>query len=800
MRRSFWALAAFMLLALIVGAGVGRAGITELEGEMRVGILPQPVALILGGPSPDGPHVIGPFAGTGPFTVEFIVCCVVPPSGEEVDFEWDFDFDGTFVADADGSGPIAYTYLSGPPLSDPVDRTVALRLTSSSGEQTIITETVSVLWVEFTPTPSPSPTPAPAFTPSPTPTFSPTTTLTMTPTPSATTTSGPLELLAVDTGTSKVFTYTEYGDFQGMFALDAADQDAYGITTDDNTIWVLDRDAKAYRYDTAGSLLGSFNLVTPTDQLEGITTDGQSIWILNQLSTFHVFRYDTFGIYQGDSFKLAPANASAQGITTDGHLLYVLDDAADKIFAYEPSGALVGSFSVLPATHPEGITTDGEFLFVGDQDTDRIYRFDFDGTLLASFDLELPGNSTLGGLTRSPYSVHPIVSPIPVPSSTTTSIARVTEGLVSLYEFNEPGGNIVYDTAGYGPPLDLVILDTGNVTRTTSALTFDAPTIIYSPPPATKVIQSVRDTNEITIEAWLKPANTTQAYGSSGARIVSVSGDTLARDVTLEQEGDFYDTRLRTTYTSANGQPPLETDSGTVNTNLTHVVFTRDFGASTVNMYLDGVLTATSTLAGTFDVWDPGFRLALGNEQTLNRGWLGDLHLVAIYDIALSPSQVAWNYSAGPGGGIVISTPTPTPTPTSTGTPSPTPTNTPTITATPTDTPTITATPTNTPTLTPTPTGTLSPTPTNTPTITPTPTNTPTLTPTPTDTPTITPSPTVTATLSPTPTFTPSPTPTSTTSPTPTSTPSPTATATITPTPTNTPTITPTPTNTPTIT
>lgn len=689
-----------MLLALIIGGGVGRAGITELDGEMRIGILPQPVALILGGPLPGGPHVIGPFVGTGPFTIEFVVCCVVPPNGEDVEFEWDFEYDGVFATDAEGPGPVLYTYLSGPPNSDPVDKTVALRLTSTSGEQTVITDTVSVLWVEFTPTPIPTSTPTPTPTFTPTPTLTPTPTPTETPPPTPTNTATPIpepatDLWAVDTDSNRVFAYSEFGDFQGAFDLDPANRDAYGMTTDGNVIWVLDRDSRVYRYDTDGQLLGSFNLVTPFNHLEGITTDGESIWILNINSGGHVFRYDTFGSYLGQSLKLASQNSHAKGIATDGHLLYVLDEDTDRVFVYEPDGTPLGSFSVLPATHPEGITTDGESIWVADQDSDRIYRFAMSGTLLSSFDLELPGNSTVGGLTRVPFNIHPMG--IPTPTPTPEPVTRVTGGLIALYDFNETSGQTVYDTSGFGTPLDLTIIDTNSVTRTDSGLSIDELTVIHSGSPASKIIQSVRDTNEITVEAWLKPANTTQSYGSSGARIVSISGDTLTRNVTLAQKGDSYDTRLRTTYTSVNGHPPLETESGTLFANLTHVVFTRDYETNAVSIYLDGSLSATSTLAGTFTGWDSGFRLALGNEITLNRGWLGELHLVAIYDIALSASQVVRNYTAGPGRVSDVPTPTPTPTVQPTNTPSPTPTGS------PTPIPTATASPTPTPTPTPAP-------------------------------------------------------------------------------------------------
>lgn len=132
-----------MLLALVVGGGIGRAQITEIEGEMRVGIVSNPVALILGGPL-GKPYQPGPFFGIQPLSMEFVVCCVADTSGQDVNFEWNFDYDGlVFDADAEGPGPFAITYPNAP-----FETVVALRLTPDSGDPVIVTEFLSVLSVD----------------------------------------------------------------------------------------------------------------------------------------------------------------------------------------------------------------------------------------------------------------------------------------------------------------------------------------------------------------------------------------------------------------------------------------------------------------------------------------------------------------------------------------------------------------------------------------------------------------------------------------------------------------------------
>jgi hypothetical protein len=69
-----------------------------------------------------------------------MACCVEDPSGGTVTFEWDFEYDGTtFTPDATGAGPVLHTYQDGPKQTY-----LGLRLTSSSGAEAIIAETVTV--------------------------------------------------------------------------------------------------------------------------------------------------------------------------------------------------------------------------------------------------------------------------------------------------------------------------------------------------------------------------------------------------------------------------------------------------------------------------------------------------------------------------------------------------------------------------------------------------------------------------------------------------------------------------------
>ncbi len=226
---------------------------------------------------------------------------------------------------------------------------------------------------------------------------------------------------------------------------------------------------------------------------------------------------------------------------------------------------------------------------------------------------------------------------------------RVTDGLLVLYDFSAGWGNIVADSSGVGTALDLTIGNTAAVQWANQGLIIKTPTTISSSGPATKVIEACRASNEITIEAWVTPATTQQG---GPARIVSISNDTNTRNVTLAQglkNGEptaLYNTRLRTTNSDDNGIPSISTPNNSLQTELTHVVFTRTKDGRAI-LFMNGQERAIDTLAGSLSNWATSYRLLLANERTGDRPWLGTYTLVAAYGRALTSAEVQHNYSAG---------------------------------------------------------------------------------------------------------------------------------------------------------
>ena len=81
---------------------------------------------------------------------------------------------------------------------------------------------------------------------------------------------------------------------------------------------------------------------------------------------------------------------------------------------------------------------------------------------------------------------------------------------------------------------------------------------------------------------------------------------------------------------------------------LNHVVYTRSADGS-ARMYVDNVEVAGRTIGGNLSTWDDDYGFALANEFTLDRAWRGEIHLVAIYNRALTPADIQLNLRAGPG-------------------------------------------------------------------------------------------------------------------------------------------------------
>ncbi len=230
-------------------------------------------------------------------------------------------------------------------------------------------------------------------------------------------------------------------------------------------------------------------------------------------------------------------------------------------------------------------------------------------------------------------------------------------GLQALYLFDkatyaETSATItLYDSSGTRDPLDLRIAPdaTGKAPQLnwSDGLAIDNKTPpIRSITLAKKIIDACKESDAITLEAWIKPATTgTNPPG----RIITLSADPDRRNVTLQQgfldgKPSVYAGFVRIGPSNPNGEPAIQSQIAAIS-GMEHVVFTRDRDG-TAQLYVNGIVTSSASRAGNFDAW-ADYCLTLGNEfqpEGTNtpgiRPWAGQLHRIAIYDRALTAAEV----------------------------------------------------------------------------------------------------------------------------------------------------------------
>ncbi|WP_162006769.1 DUF1592 domain-containing protein [Roseimaritima sediminicola] len=220
----------------------------------------------------------------------------------------------------------------------------------------------------------------------------------------------------------------------------------------------------------------------------------------------------------------------------------------------------------------------------------------------------------------------------------------VPAGLQLLYDFRTASGPVIANGAPNGEKLDLKAARPRDVRSGDAAWQLQAPTQIRSTAPPRAFVRAVKKSGELTIEAWLRTARLDQ---TGPARIVTLSGDTSNRNLTLGQDGKRFDVRMRTSKTGRNGVPSLSSPDGTVRRDWTHVLYTHDRGGRS-RMYLDGVQVASADVGRTLAGWDESYHLMIGDEAGGGRAWQGAIRFLALYNRALPPDEVAGRFQAGP--------------------------------------------------------------------------------------------------------------------------------------------------------
>ena len=175
----------------------------------------------------------------------------------------------------------------------------------------------------------------------------------------------------------------------------------------------------------------------------------------------------------------------------------------------------------------------------------------------------------------------------------------VSDQLISLYTFREGTGEYVQDQSPYGEPLMLRILQPNNVSWIAGGgIRINQPALLKSLNNAYNIKEACSTSGKISIEAWVKPANTLQ---DGPSRIVAVSNNSTERNFLLSQRANTYSARLKTNTSNTEGTPSLDSPSNSVSTSSAQqVVFTRTANGQE-KLHINSTQVASASGTGDFN-------------------------------------------------------------------------------------------------------------------------------------------------------------------------------------------------------
>lgn len=159
--------------------------------------------------------------------------------------------------------------------------------------------------------------------------------------------------------------------------------------------------------------------------------------------------------------------------------------------------------------------------------------------------------------------------------------------------------------------------------------TFPTPGIVIADPPFAW-LRSAQEAEALELSLEVRSAASRQA---GPARLLTISEDIYDRNLTLAQDGDELVLRLRSEDTDSNG-----TRDGNPVARLTNVLpagewVAIDLGirARRLTIAIDGKQKLEAVLPpSVLATWNSSYGLALGNEMTCNRPWLGEIRKAVI--------------------------------------------------------------------------------------------------------------------------------------------------------------------------
>lgn len=168
-------------------------------------------------------------------------------------------------------------------------------------------------------------------------------------------------------------------------------------------------------------------------------------------------------------------------------------------------------------------------------------------------------------------------------------------------------------------------IDNTNVEYSDTELNLSKPGIAYLPIPPGWIQEVISDSSlilELSIQTSLL-----QQFGP--ARIFTISKDPKYRNITVAQGGSDLILRLRTIDSGLNGLPQYVVKNVFINSNK--LSFLIKITNRELEIFVNGVKRLTTNLPqDALSNWNTDYKLALGNELTFDRPWIGKIYKAAI--------------------------------------------------------------------------------------------------------------------------------------------------------------------------
>lgn len=236
---------------------------------------------------------------------------------------------------------------------------------------------------------------------------------------------------------------------------------------------------------------------------------------------------------------------------------------------------------------------------------------------------------------------------------------RIKDGLVAYYNFSYDPNMIVHDKSNYKQPLELYANNSEDIEwRGNNSIQLKSGASLKSGISASKITESLKKTNELSIECWIKPSEPEIFQTSSIISLTDPNDNIGFRLDQLYSEVDnkpvfSYSIKLKTSSTNESGFPEFNMNQNVDYINLLHIVYTKD-SLCNEKLYLNGSLASENFRSGGLNTWSNDYVLCLGNSMNNMEAWPGIFYTVAFYNKALADSQIVKNYGAGPTDNLIV--------------------------------------------------------------------------------------------------------------------------------------------------